>query len=69
MVTTGKSGVNDQKEYFKGVPPAWVLYSIVLHSFNAGVFVVNGLRHLGVRSVASPGFCCDRLRIGIRSGF
>jgi hypothetical protein len=45
VVTTRKTGINDQKEYFKGVPPVWVLYSIVLSSFNGGVFLVNGLRH------------------------
>jgi hypothetical protein len=45
VVTTEKNRINDQKEYFKGVPPRWFLFSIVLLSFNAGVFAVNSLRH------------------------
>ena len=45
MATNEKSGTNEEKEYFKGVPSVWVLYSIVLLSLNAGVFLVSGLRH------------------------
>jgi hypothetical protein len=45
VATTEKSGTNEEKEYFKGIPPVWVLYSIVLLSFNAGLLLANGVRH------------------------
>ena len=44
MAATEKSGTSAEKEYFKGVPPVWVLYSIVLLSVNAGICLVNGIR-------------------------